>query len=357
MATFDRIADYERKGAEEAAKGPPAPPAAREPADRGVLAWLPKREEGIEDVNRRDRYRGAMLGLAVGDMVGTAIENPHLPEGAWSDDTSLALCLAASLIERGGVDPRDQLARYAGYITDGYQSCLKGYCLAGMTTRMAVRAFLVEGRVEATLTAYEATNGSLMRLAPVVLAYAGLPEREGRAIQSSRTTHNNVEACEACLLLSDFIETLLLGGSKSDALDIDPTGWSSRRVAEIAGGSYAHYDPPRIKGSMLVTDTLERALWAFDGSSDFEDGLQRVMNLGGDVDTVGAVYGQLAGAYYGLDGIPARWRERVAWDDYITAVADRLLELSERLGSASGRSGTSRSPASTAATTTRTAPR
>jgi ADP-ribosylglycohydrolase len=105
------------------------------------------------------------------------------------------------------------------------------------------------------------------------------------------------------------------------ALDIDTL---TPKIAAIAHGSYKVRQPPDIRGSGYVVDSLEAALWAFHHSSSFEEGALKAVNLGDDTDTTGAVYGQLAGCYYGVTGIPARWLERLAHREMIAAFADRL---------------------------------
>ena len=102
----------------------------------------------------------------------------------------------------------------------------------------------------------------------------------------------------------------------------------STNIAEIAGGSFLRRDPPDIKGSGYVVRSLEAALWAFAKSTSFEHGALLAVNLGNDADTTGAVYGQIAGAYYGVDGIPERWRRKLAQLDLLESFAIRLMNSS-----------------------------
>ena len=97
------------------------------------------------------------------------------------------------------------------------------------------------------------------------------------------------------------------------------------RIAEIAAGSFRRREPPEIRGTGYVVESLEAALWAFDRGSSFREGALLAVNLGDDADTTGAVYGQLAGAYYGEAGIPPEWRERLAMGDLIASMAERLF--------------------------------
>jgi len=101
------------------------------------------------------------------------------------------------------------------------------------------------------------------------------------------------------------------------------------KIASVAAGSFKVKDPPAIRGTGYVVDCLEAALWAFQRSETFRDGALRAVNLGDDADTTGAVYGQLAGAYYGETGIPKSWRTILTCRDRIAGYADQLLRLRE----------------------------
>jgi ADP-ribosyl-[dinitrogen reductase] hydrolase len=101
-------------------------------------------------------------------------------------------------------------------------------------------------------------------------------------------------------------------------------------IDEIASGSFRRKEPPEIQGSGFVVRSLEAALWAFHKSDNFRDGCLLAANLGNDADTTAAVYGQLAGAFYGEPGIPESWLEKLAMRDTIASFADRLCALSQR---------------------------
>jgi ADP-ribosylglycohydrolase len=100
----------------------------------------------------------------------------------------------------------------------------------------------------------------------------------------------------------------------------------------VARGSFKKKQPPEIRGTGYVVRSLEAALWAFHRSDSFQEGCLLAVNLGDDADTTAAVYGQLAGAFYGEDGIPARWRLRLALYDLIAGLADQLFHLSQGEG-------------------------
>lgn len=298
-----------------------------------------------------DRYRGCLLGLAAGDALGTTLEfrkpgsfepvtdmvggGPFgLEPGMWTDDTSMALCLAESLIERRGFDPEDQMRRYVRWYQDGHLSS-NGNCFdVGLTVQDALERFIETGEAYAgSADPNSAGNGSLMRLAPVPMYFA---RRADDAIalsgSSSRTTHGAAEAVDACRYFGGVLVGALGGEDKETLLGgfYCPIGnyWRDRpltkKVAEIASGSFKRRNPPEIRGTGYVVQSLEAALWAFHGSSDFREGALMAANLGDDSDTTSAIYGQIAGAHYGASAIPSEWRSKLACGALITRMADDL---------------------------------
>jgi ADP-ribosyl-[dinitrogen reductase] hydrolase len=307
-----------------------------------------------EEKKRRDRYLGCLMGLAVGDALGTTLEfkapgtfeslkdlvggGPfHLEPGQWTDDTSMALCLAESLIENKGFDPVDQLKRYVRWYREGYLSST-GKCFdIGTTIRSALVHFENTGAPYCEVNdPYSAGNGSIMRLAPAPLFYARDPEEAiRRSEESSRTTHGARTCGDACRYFGALLVGALNGASKEELLSdhyCPVSGYWAKHslgeeIAEIAAGSFKHKNPPKILGSGYVVKSLEAALWAFYRSGSFKEGALLAVNLGNDADTTGAVYGQIAGACYGYDGIPEEWRSRIAHRELIESYADRLYRL------------------------------
>lgn len=304
-----------------------------------------------------DRYKGSLLGLAAGDALGTTVEfmspgsfdpletivggGPFgLNAGEWTDDTSMALCLAESLIERRGFDEVDQMQRFCHWHREGHLSS-NGRCFdIGMTVSHALRRFEETSEpFSGSTDKRSAGNGSLMRLSPVPLFFAERPaEAIRRAADSSRTTHGAKEAVDACRYMTALIVGALSDASKEELLSnlFEPIRglWENEplapKIAEIASGSFKERQPPHIRGSGYVVDSLEAALWAFHHGNDFREGALMAVNLGDDADTTGAVYGQLAGAYYGASGIPDEWLELIAHRALIESFAGRLYELRAR---------------------------
>ncbi|OPA89201.1 ADP-ribosylglycohydrolase [Pseudomonas fluorescens] len=294
-----------------------------------------------------DRYRGSLLGLACGDAVGTTVEfmprgtftpvtdmvggGPfNLKPGQWTDDTSMALCLAESLVQKGGFDARDQMGRYLNWWKWGYLSSTGDCFDIGLTVRQALATFEATGDPFAGSTdPYSAGNGSMMRLAPVVLFY--FPDIENiRAftLQSSRTTHAAQEALECCLVLAQAISNALRGDSKDEVLRFCSTELSEPKVIAIARGEYRAKSMDEINGIGYSVASLEAALWCFHHTDSFAEAVLAAANLGDDADTTAAIVGQLAGAYYGAHAIPDAWISKLCMQDEIEGMADALLSAS-----------------------------
>ncbi|MDD5581337.1 MAG: ADP-ribosylglycohydrolase family protein [Methylobacter sp.] len=296
-----------------------------------------------------ERFRGCLLGLAVGDAVGATLEfkakgsftpitdmvggGPfRLKPGQWTDDTSMVLCLAVSLLECQGFDADDQMQRYCRWYKEGYLSS-NGRCFdIGNTVNQALRGYRAHGNPYAgTQESWSAGNGSLMRLAPVPLYYyPHLEPAVAFAADSSRTTHCAEECIQACRLYSRLLLRALAGEDKERILFSDGALVSETpKIAGIAHGYYGDKNEADIRGAGYVVDCLEAALWCFWNTDSFSAAILKAANLGEDADTTAAVCGQLAGAYYGSGGIPAAWMQRLAKRDLIQDLADRLYQHSQ----------------------------
>ena len=292
-----------------------------------------------------DRCRGALLGLAIGDALGATVEfmppgtfepmmeilggGPHgLMPGEWTDDTSMALCLAESLIECEGFNAEDQLDRYVRWWKNGHLSST-GICFdIGITTKAALEKFQETGQPSGLTSPDTAGNGSIMRMAAVPIFYANsMDDAVMFAAQSSATTHAAEEAVDACRYMAAVMVRALWGSEKEEVLAPALTGELSGNVNRVAFGSFRIFNPPQIRGSGYVVESLEAALWAFHNTDNFADGARMAVNLGDDADTTGAVYGQIAGAFYGQSGIPRHWVDTLAQRDLIIDYADRLYDL------------------------------
>lgn len=288
----------------------------------------------------KDRLLGSFLGLAIGDAVGTTVEfrerdtfepvtdmvgkGPfNLPAGYFTDDTSMALCLAESLIEHPELDRNDLLSRFSKWYREGVNSPT-GRCFdIGTTTRSAIVNWEKTGAVLNNTNVWDAGNGSIMRLAPAVVKYHNDNNLAiATAIMQGETTHGSVEACDSCDLLARVLLTAYDTDDKHTVLSIDVQDHWVDSVKNIL----KTLDVPRdeVKSSGYVIHTLHAALWSFKNTDNFRDAILLATNLGEDSDTVAAVTGQIAGAFYGMSGIPLLWLDKL----YETG---RFIELVDKL--------------------------
>ena len=306
---------------------PPATP--REPADVATTEPDPLLDEDTLTAARgvRDRFLGALLGLAVGDALAAATQYRRsgsftpvgdllgggpfdLPRGGWSDDTAMALCLAESLLERECFEARDQVDRYRRWQKDGHLSAT-GQCL-GITASTARALAMAQWRRQAFSGSHDPTQLDPEPLSRVGVAtmffFASAEEAARQATEAARTTCQAPSVLDACRSLSLMMHSALSGQAKGIVLANGP-----------APGSLTPSSPTS------ASDVLASATWAFSTASSFRDAVLRAVNLGGNSDVVGAVCGQLAGAYYGVGAIPVAWRNSLMHKDLVAGFADRLL--------------------------------
>jgi ADP-ribosylglycohydrolase len=300
----------------------------------------------------RDRAVGALLGLAVGDALGTTNEfSPpgsfvpltdmvgggpfNLAPGQFTDDTSMALCLGESLLACAGFDAHDQATRYRRWWREGHWSST-GECFdIGNVVRQALTKFeRGDAPPWGPVRDDAAGNGFSLRLAPVpIYWHDNAAVAITMAAESSRVTHGTATAVDACRFAAGLMVGALTGVSKADLLSPDysplPGGGYGAPlhplIAEIARGSYHTKSPPDIKGTGYVVHSLEAALWALATTENFHSGALAAVNLGDDADTTGAIFGQIAGACYGAESIPRAWRERITRVEEIIGMAERLV--------------------------------
>ena len=321
-----------RTGSPPAANAPPrdarrppdvVPPAAGAPPTAAVDDPLLDPEVLAAVGTLRDRFLGALLGLAVGDAVAAATQfrrpgtftavgdmlggGPFdLPRGAWSDDTSMALCLAESLLETNAFNARDQMERYRRWQQEGYLSAT-GQCV-GITASTARAIAMAQWRRQAFSGSHDPSQVDpepLSRVvAPVLFFFASAGQATDQATEAARTTCQAPVVLDACRSLASALHAALSGQPKSVVLE---------RVASAATGG---------RGAPAA---LTAAAAAFGATANFRDAVLYAANLGGDSDVVAAVCGQLAGAHYGVKAIPTSWHNGLMQKELIIGFADRLL--------------------------------
>lgn len=290
-----------------------------------------------------DRCIGALLGLAVGDALGTTLEflprdtYPHLEgivgggvlgrrPGEWTDDTAMALALTTSLIRRQRLDERQFLDELTAWWLEGKHSCV-GVCDdIGNTTRDALTRWLLNAEPHSGSTDPQtAGNGSLVRVAPVAMKYwRDRQALRDAAARQSKATHGAEEAVAACVAFADILADAIAGSPIAHVLAPRQLGLSPR-VDQVTGGSWFMKERADIRSTGYVIHTLEAALWSIARSSSFEEAVLLAANLGHDADTVAAVTGQLAGAIYGVRGIPRHFADPIAWGGKIVMMACWLI--------------------------------
>ncbi|WP_234024904.1 ADP-ribosylglycohydrolase family protein [Tsuneonella amylolytica] len=292
----------------------------------------------------QDRALGALLGLAVGDALGTTLEfkardsyeplttivggGPfRLKPGQWTDDTAMALALADSLIAHPELDQDDLMQRFDRWQRSGAYSCT-GTCFdIGITVSSALARWRRTGDAAAGSTDPKtAGNGALMRLAPVALRWAHDPARLVEvAARQTVTTHAAPEAISASVAFAQLLAAAIAGEPLSTIIAPRSDAAYRGTIAAIMDGSWHGKRRDEIQSSGYVAHSLEAALWATARTTSFRDAVLLAANLGGDADTTAAITGQLAGAIYGASGIPQDWLAMIEWRERITELGLRLI--------------------------------
>ena len=313
-----------------------------------------------ESLSLNSRARGMLVGLAVGDALGAPVEfgydsrriaelgdkiehfleSPRLPKGVWTDDTEMSLCLADSLLECNGYDSYDIMHRYQRWMTEGYRTP-DGAPAAdvGNQTARAIVDYRRNPVIRAgTVKEQGAGNAPIMRLAPIVLASTVQDDLAAileLARLSCRETHNSIAAEAVTEMFATALFFAMRGESKQEIADHFADHLSNEAYRDFyQENRYALIGRAREKdGSMLydlggyIVDAFAIAFWALLNFDNFKDGMLAVVRLSGDTDTNAAIYGQLAGAYYGFEAIPSEWRQEVYLADELIGIADKLVSM------------------------------
>lgn len=279
-----------------------------------------------------NRSIGCLVGLAVGDAVGTSVEfrergtfpevtdmtggGPfRLKAGQWTDDTSMALCMAQSFIDKRGFDANDQMDKYVKWYKSGYMSST-GTCFdIGNATRTALEKYISTGNpFSGDTNHFSSGNGGLMRMAPVLIYFrnANTTTLNYHATRSSKTTHASYDCLKATELFARIVQQCLKLGNNGPKPQIDSDLVNLNKTYE------------ELNGSGYVINSLETALWCFQNTDSFKEAILKCVNVGDDSDTTAAICGQIAGAYYGIEGIPSDWLGKLQDYDMIVDMARKL---------------------------------
>lgn len=272
-----------------------------------------------------DGYKGMFWGLVVGDCLGSPIQfsgkdqHPYItemepcaifstPPGYWTDDSSMAFCIAESFVRLGRYDLADIANNFARWYWDGFYSSLPRAFDVGKATTLACRSIRESGQL-VNGSEDSQGNGSIMRMAPAIIMNHGNPSL-AMLHEISDLTHNSKAVRQVVERMAKVCHQHL-AGEKTDLFSI----YQSRE---------------QVNNSGWAVSTLEAALWAFHSTSDFADGMLAAVNLGGDSDTIGAVYGQIAGAFYGYQDIPEKWLAKIKDRKKINQLIEALINLKFR---------------------------
>ena len=291
-------------------------------------------EKGRQKVKRdkatamnRNKSKGMLWGLIVGDAFGSPIQfsgkDNHpwitemvacpvfgLPPGYWTDDGSMAMCIMDSYVRRDGYDLKDIAATFVKWLKKGYLSAIDGRAFdVGGATYDSVSAF---ARTGSLVNGHEESqgNGSIMRFAPSYLLAQKEEDPAKVMHEINDLTHSSKKVREVVDRFAKVLGEHMAG----------------TRTAEVS----AYTAREEVNNSGWAVSTLDAALWAFNTTQSFEEGLVAAVNLGGDSDTIGAVFGQIAGAFYGFDAIPERWVKAVKTWENVDALIERFLDALER---------------------------
>lgn len=298
-----------------------------------------------------DKIRGSIFGCAIGDALGMPLEfqkkselerigkvkemlpgntlNGHdnfkeLPAGTWTDDTSMMLCLANSLLEKG-FDQKDQVEKYRNWLYNGYCSCAEKSIGSGGATRNAIQNFCKTGQVvngdNTTLG-----NGSIMRILPIPIYYMeDALECAYFASESAKVTHNNSICKSLTAMFSLYIREAFLAKEKQDIkfkklIKIEESIANEEDIFTI-------YDLISKGNSGNVVFTYSEAIKIFKKSNSFSSGIIKAINEPGDSDTLGAVVGSLSGAFYGYKEIPKKWIDELKHKEMLEDCCERFIKM------------------------------
>jgi ADP-ribosyl-[dinitrogen reductase] hydrolase len=323
----------------------------------------------VQNDGLKDRMLGCLLGGIAGDAKGSEYEfrerdsytvsldryEPNetwrLPPGSFTDDSSMMLCLAESLTVCRGMDTNDQMERYVRWHREGHMSSStsRGCFDLGRTTATAIGAYAYAKRIAEHQTETHAEkrperfyktvlygptgdmnagNGGIMRLGPVpVFFWRSRKTALDAARLSSAVTHGNKECLDCASLMGDVIFKGVNGFSKDVVLENSSLPVSGERIRGLCAGKFRGKPRKDISTSGYVVDTLEAALWAFERSSSYFEGLATLLPMGGDVDTVCCVYGQIAGAFYGYSSIPPWLLDGLQRKDLVARTVHALVTV------------------------------
>ena len=310
-------------------------------------------------ISKRERILGGLWGSLAGDALGVPVEfkdratvqadpvkdmreygTHHQPRGTWSDDSSMFLCTADSLVNHE-FSLEDMGERFVRWMNDGLWTAHGDVFDMGGTTCTALMRIAKGMPVDQAGGRHEDSNGngSLMRILPAVLRFAGEPLElfSDRLEKVSAITHGHDRSRMACVFYGLMVRQLLLGWQPQAALDsarAEFTGWYERSpefatLRHILEDELASVPEGEIVSTDYVLHTLHASLWCLLTTDNYSDCALRAVNLGGDTDTTGCVAGGLAGVVYGFKSIPTDWISQLARKGDVDCLFHEFADLCE----------------------------
>lgn len=297
----------------------------------------------------KDRQKGSFFGLIIGDAMGAPYEfkkentfnvsNKYskggwlkVSKGEWTDDTSMTICLAESIIEKQDIDIQDQMNKYYLWMTKGFRSS-RDYCIdIGHTTEKNIKKYynnkdIYNIKVDNKSNNY--ANGGMMRLAPIPICYYNKFNLIKNIIKTTIITHNSKVCIDANIIFGQLIANAIKGYPKENLFqNISFTNIEKVVKQRFVKFKNINYEP-NVLPTGNVLDCIELTMYAIFKFDNFIDGLIYLLKLGNDSDTVGAIYGQLAGAIYGFKSIDKYYFDNLLYKDQLNDIFENLILINK----------------------------
>lgn len=314
--------------------------------------------QNLKNSQMNNKMKAGIIGFVVGDALGVPVEflnrdllqkhpvkdmigygSHNVPEGTWSDDTSLMIASMDSIIENGDVDFDDIMYKFTEWVNYAKYTATDELFDIGISTSKAISNFKCGKKAVTcgTKGINENGNGSLMRILPFVyyLKFSNFSEEEKTILinHASSLTHAHEISQLGCRIYNDYLTLLLDGVDKIKALDllkeIDYNKYYSKdsikAYQRILKGDLKSLNIDEIRSSGYVVDSLEASLWCTVTNDNYEDAVVAAVNLGEDTDTIGAITGSINGVIYGQNNIPKRWLKKLKKKDYLEEISNQFI--------------------------------
>lgn len=308
--------------------------------------------------NLKEKIEAGIYGFVLGDALGVPVEfcereylkkypvkemmgygSHKVPEGTWSDDTSLTLAAMDSISKVQGIDYEDVMKRFNSWTTLAEYTATNELFDIGISTSKAIGNY--KFGIPATSCGLDGIrdngNGSLMRILPFVyyIYVNDLTEDEKVDIinSASSLTHAHEISRLGCKIYADYVMSLLDGVDKFEALNLlklnDYSKYYSQETIDVYSrilkGDLGSLSEDEIKSSGYVVSSLEASIWCTLMNDTYESAVISAVNLGSDTDTVGAITGSINGIIHGMQALPERWLEKIKSKDYLDGITERFV--------------------------------